>query len=135
MGCDIHGVVERKVKGKWIACNILRADDTATDRNYGRFAALANVRGDGPEPKGFPDDASDTSTLLRDEWNGDGHSHSWLPLAEAAKIFAETQWFPPTEKADAFPKKDWVQKYPAYHYFRVEDYDVGDCRLVFWFDN
>ncbi len=136
MGCDIHGVVERKHNGKWVACKVLQHPDPARDRNYERFAALAGVRGKGPEPKGFPDDASETACMLRDDWGRDGHSHSWLPIAEAAAIFAATQWWAPNQKPDAFPSKEWVEKYPSCHYFDVDSVpDGNEYRLVFWFDN
>jgi hypothetical protein len=66
------------------------------DRNYDLFAMLANVRngvgfagcdtGDGFKPialpKGLPADVSPEIRAESDRWNGDGHSHSYLTLAE-----------------------------------------------------
>lgn len=67
-----------------------------TGRNYWLFALLANVRngwgvagsdrGDAIEPiampKGFPKDACDAVALKREEWGCDGHSDSYLTIAE-----------------------------------------------------
>src|SRR5215471_14331674 len=107
MGADIHMVLERRVKlrdvEKWVGVNafpyiigsIYTGDGAVSDRvywhvdrrNYNLFADLAGVRGDGPEPKGVPDDASDLALVEIDEWGGDGHSHTWLTLDEAIPIF------------------------------------------------
>lgn len=51
-------------------------------RNYSFFARLARVRGDGPEPKGAPDDASELARMMIDEDGADGHSHSWDTLKD-----------------------------------------------------
>lgn len=69
---------------------------TFGDRNYGLFAILAGVRnGSGfagtdlgdptipiTEPRGVPDDASADYRREVEQWGGDGHSHSWLSLAD-----------------------------------------------------
>lgn len=65
-------------------------------RNYDLFAILANVRngygfagvdtGDGfniiHAPKGVPEDATEPYRYQVNRWGADGHSHSWLTLAE-----------------------------------------------------
>jgi hypothetical protein len=65
-------------------------------RNYDLFAILANVRngrgfagvktglGFNPiaEPKGLPEDVSGYVKAASDQWDGDGHSHSWHTLAD-----------------------------------------------------
>lgn len=144
MGCDIHGVVERRSGDKWVGVRVLgfvhrsgQADepygfvgDVARSRNYRRFAALAGVRGHGPEARGVPPDISDTSKLLIDQWGGDGHSHSWLPLSEAIAIFASTEYWPENVKEGDWPRAD-----PASLFFDVESDKVEEHRLVFWFDN
>jgi hypothetical protein len=67
-----------------------------SDRNYDLFAILANVRngygfagvvtGEGfvpiAMPRGLPADATAPVKKRSDEWGEDGHSHSWLTLAE-----------------------------------------------------
>lgn len=134
MGCDIHGVVERRWKGKWIAARTLdnvqttdvkygRAVASALERNYERFAALAGVRGDGPEARGLPDDASDTSRMLF-ETKGD-HTPSWPPLVDAARIFKDTE---------GTSLKHWSDM-PAYYYFGIDQEPLDEYRLVFWFDS
>lgn len=132
MGCDIHGWVEKKVRGKWIGIEPFK--ESTRDRNYLRFGKLANVRSDGPEPKGLPPDVSDSAGYDAECWNGDGHSHSWLTLEEATKIWLETQWVPNDAEARARHER-WVKKYPYSEFFDVETQDVSDYRVVFWFDN
>lgn len=65
-------------------------------RNYNLFGILANVRngrgfagintGDGfvpiSEPRGLPEDVSEQVGAESDRWDVDGHSHSWLTVAE-----------------------------------------------------
>lgn len=126
MGCDIHGWVEHKTGGKWIAISPL--NDNASLRNYSRFAALAGVRGDGPEPKGVPDDVSETTRYWINNWGDDGHSHSWIPISDAAKVFSETAYTNPHNASE-------VQCYSASYFFDLYGEDLQDYRLVYWFDN
>ncbi len=149
MGCDIHLVLEKKHGKKWVGIDTFAghqqpkwmvakgmsgySSPIARERNYERFAALANVRGPGPKPRGLPKDASDTTKLMVERWGGDGHSHSWLPLAEAANIFDKTNG--PQDSDD-----DFVSKYPTSHFFGVDvsegsNEKISDYRVVFWFDN
>lgn len=76
--------------------NPRKCDHPFKRRNYDVFAMLANVRngrgfagcdtGDGfvpiSEPRGLPDDVTPEVRAESDKWGGDGHSHSWLTLAE-----------------------------------------------------
>jgi hypothetical protein len=96
-----------------------------TDRNYARFAALAGVRGEGLEPRGIPDDASETTKYLVELWGSDGHSHSWLPAEEAAEIFLATD--------HAQTPGEYKTKFPASYFLGVEG--TAEHRLIFWFDN
>lgn len=140
MGCDIHIVLERKVgDGGWVGIHNFpywqQRDRTgrstawplATERNYRRFAALAGVRGDGPEPRGVPEDVSVLAQMEIDRYGSDGHSHSWMSVEEAAPIFLQTEWVGPSD--------DWASKYPVCYFFGVEPEDAKNHRLVFWFDN
>lgn len=88
MGCDIHGLVERKNEHKgfyWI-----NSGDPDIGRNYTIYAVLANVRNyfskkPAPfisEPKGLPKDVTHEMEYLSKEWDVDGHSHSWITLKE-----------------------------------------------------
>ena len=128
MGCDIHGWVEIKQGDKYIA--ISEIDGKARIRNYDRFAKLAGVRSSGlsetPKPLGIPDDISDTVRYWIDDWAEDGHSHSYLPLKDAADIFLETD----------YGQSEFDRLCPVSSYFDFEyEGKVDDCRLVFWFDN
>jgi len=134
MGCDIHIVSEKKVGDRWVGIVRFSHIDTQTgtafpicrDRNYKRFADLAGVRGDGPEPRGLPPDASELSRLLYD--TSDDHSHSWLPAREAVEVFLATEYN---------RISDFARKYPAYFYFKIDEdqENLDDYRIVFWFDN
>ncbi len=140
MGCDIHIVLERKYGLRWIAVDTFKGHETsygkgwasplAASRNYDRFAALANVRSNdenGPAPRGAPADISETTAMLLEDWEGDAHSTSWLPLNEAAQVFLATEHGEVT---------DFAKKYPQSHFFAVdEEGERGKHRIVFWFDN
>lgn len=108
MGCDIHLYVEKKIDGQWqILGDFEREenDDGGTwisggrfysGRNYNLFAILADVRngrgfagcktGEGfqpiSEPRGVPDDASPEYKAIVDQWDVDGHSHSFHTLRQ-----------------------------------------------------
>jgi len=62
--------------------------DFDVGRNYALFAMLSGVRDYGggtvpvAEPRGVPDDASPETAADAAEWDADGHTHSWLTLAE-----------------------------------------------------
>lgn len=151
MGADIHMVLERKYNDKWVgvhafpyidreiseaAAAVLKAANvyvpgwvsyTARGRNYELFAALAGVRGDGPEPLGVPEDASDLAAMEIEHWGGDGHSHSYMGLADAFPIFV----------AHLYPQKvlDDDRYLLREKLFGVDYDDCSEHRLVFWFDN
>ena len=105
MGCDIHIHVEYKrsingektwVCGDYLYVNPYKGDayepdycivDFCGNRNYARFATLANVRnyGDTPyidTPRGLPDDVTAEVERCSEEWGIDGHSHSYFTLKE-----------------------------------------------------
>ena len=140
MGCDIHMVVEQRHADGWA---LVRTFDSITDRNgewsmpvardrnYGRFARLAGVRGDGPDPLGLPADISRSARQLYDAWGSDAHSVSWMPLDMAADLFLDTEYPGRVEEWS-----EHLTKYPMYTYFGVEEeYYEDNYRLVFWFDN
>ena len=125
MGCDIHGWVEVKVGDKDIAVKEIKD----SSRNYTRFSAMAGVRrrDDGVtlSPLGIPEDVSDTAKYDIDYWGTDGHSHSYMPLKEAADIFLATARNPPA----------YAKIYPASEFFDFDEDDIDKARLVFWVDN
>lgn len=165
MGCDIHPILERKFKDKWIGMDdyayktsfdfdrsnnkwgppkFTSAAGEIRSRNYARFAKFAGVRGEGQDPKGMPDDASDLAKWRCEEYGQDGHSHSWLTLREALDlcVAADIEHNMNATLADDAPQKTHAVEF----YFGVEidteDYDgkgphdsIDNYRLVFWFDN
>lgn len=125
MGCDIHGFIERRVNDEWVAIKKLRD----RSRNYRRFNQLASVRGyfgepKGLDPKGIPNDASKATLFWIDSW--DGHSHSFLSFNEAFKIFKET-----SGDAENYCEYDFC----GLETIEIEDINVDEIRLVFWFDS
>jgi len=96
MGCDIHFFVEvKQADGTWKW--VKDKDKPFYDgRNYDLFAILADVRnghgfagsktGDGfnpiSDPRGLPTDASSEVREKAEDWGDDGHSHSYLSVAE-----------------------------------------------------
>lgn len=141
MGCDIHLVLERKFGDKWVGVDVFSGHESkhgrgwnsplATSRNYSRFAHLAGVRGDGPEPRGFPELLSDTATFLHAEAASDYHSETWLTLKDAAELWFKTDH---TEHE----KDSLAAKWPESYYFGVDISSrdkAEDYRLIAWFDN
>jgi len=129
MGCDIHGWVEKRAADKWVAFSELKD----RGRNYERFANLAGVRGAGPEPKGIPPDASDTVKLRIERDGSDGHSHSFLGIEDAYKIFRSTTSEEFYSYYDAFgidDDRDLKNRCKECGSIRGSEF-----RLVFWFDN
>lgn len=83
MGCDIHTMIEWKDRfGLWN-----NAGEADLYRDYELFAVLAGVRNDCgivpiAEPRGVPEDACGEYEAWQEAYGGDGHSHSWVTLAE-----------------------------------------------------
>lgn len=138
MGCDIHMVIEKSVAiDDWIVIGIPSGWDSnvaseygnfwfsppCLSRNYERFGALAGVRSEGPPPRGLPVDACASTRYLAD--SQEYHSHSWLTLTDAARVFLETDG----------NTSDLAKRFPCSYYFNIDSELADDCRLVFWFDN
>ena len=137
MGCDIHMYIERRIcagVGKWCMCEAVSFPNPAIRRDYVFFAALAGVRGEGPEPKGLPADASDSVGMFADDFASDGHSHSW----ESLKDFVNLHSF---IHADEYKKVRSLNDKIKYLFpgvkahCRLQLEDVDMFRVVFWFDN
>lgn len=157
MGADIHIYAERKLKdGTWAMCQSYSSinksafsNDTKQrnffrirDRNYGFFAALAGVRGTGPEPRGMPEDASPFVREEADGWGGDGHSQSWYSATEFVPIFMDHK-MTDEEQAELVGRK-LTSNYSVNlvctvlaEYLAIEPYhdNPDNIRFVFWFDN
>jgi hypothetical protein len=71
------------------------------------------------EPRGIPDDASDAYIYVTEQWEGDGHSHSYFTLTE----LLEHDWSLFSEFRETLE--------------RMKDLDenTDNVRAVFFFDN
>ncbi len=85
-------------------------------RNYGLFATLAGVRDytdsiiPVSEPKGVPDDCTKYVKKQEEDWDGDGHSHSWLTLKEIREYQAKSPSLPRTGLLDPTSLKEFDEK-------------------------
>ena len=113
MGCDIHMMIERRIKSpsvaeQWATVNTLNAISdkglhgadfrgrlwyVAEGRNYAFFGDLTNgeVRSEADgfnyPLRGVPQDVSPLIASELDYWSGDGHSASWLYADEFIPVF------------------------------------------------
>ena len=162
MGADIHIYAERKLKdGTWAMCKgytglSSEAFDNDADRkynffrvksrHYGYFAALAGVRGFGPDPKGLPDDVSPLVREEAEHWGVDGHSHSWYSAEEFVPIFMDYK-LTDKERTDLVTRKleaaystditvSVLKKFLGLDLpYKDGEEDPSVIRFVFWFDN
>jgi hypothetical protein len=171
MGCDIHPVLEKRwtdpetgitkwvgqhafpyvtIKevwsgGKAVATNVWHSP-RAQQRHYALFSKLAGVRGEGPAPRGYPDDVSDLTLMELGYEGADGnlHSHSWASAREWVAACLSLEEDP--EKLFLVPDSDDPRvKDPYKHYLEIDIHqdDYGDgpvdspdnYRIVFAFDN
>ena len=118
MSCDIHLVLEMKApdEEKWIGVhafpwletsqlylsvygpeqdpNDYHVDWRVKSRDYKLFAELARVRGEtntSMDPRGIPKDISELGKHCVDDWNGDGHSHTYMSILEFTQCFLRTR--------------------------------------------
>lgn len=150
MGADIHLVVEKKHGDHWVGVDTCRGIDKyewdegkkkwqrgyhfrrCSSRNYLLFGKLANVRSSGPAPKGMPSDASQLSLLMADEWDGDGHSHSYCSIQEYIEALMAAHSSP----AEIFLGDHPATKDPYGFFFGMDEpSDPSQYRVVFFFDN
>lgn len=150
MGCDIHMILEVKANDKWIGLNTFQyfsrhaveADMPHSElphtsqyffwlvraRNYTLFGKLAGVRTDGPEPRGVPEDASELARMIIEDWDCDGHSHSWGLLSEIGGLFLAT--YEPNKMVDDKRVDRMLGLFGLDEEAEPENY-----RLVYFFDN
>jgi hypothetical protein len=171
MGADIHMYVEKRMpSGNWVCVRNLNESiyskglgvvykDRSTsaegfvgfwqlrNRNYELFSALANVRGDGngPEPKGLPQDVSEYVEVEFQGWGVDAHSASWYLADEFVQIYDRIG----VEVDEEIPLSPYVtariedgaeaataqflHDKASVHVPEEESVDL--YRFVFWFDN
>lgn len=171
MGCDIHWHSETRTDTGWTCDQAATfVNDTGDyygegeneagkthydmddlkgrDRNYWFFGLLANgVRRNWPfsfEEKGQPGDMSHEVGTIVQQWEGDGHSHSWLTREELICKKAELEKLRPELLIN--PHEDYQAQHLdelisclATTIANMEEASPGtapeDQRLVFFFDN
>lgn len=94
MGCDIHLFLERKTNKGWVINTPYGKGEYVTNiqiidnypRCYMLFGILAGVRNNCvrpiAQPRGVPDDCCKEYRAFVDEWDGDGHNHSFFGVSE-----------------------------------------------------
>lgn len=137
MGCDIHIIREGNRNGQWVCLETF--DDTKQPssssyegRSYDTFGALAaGVRGRhhaySMPARGVPEDAAPETQAYCDDWDVDGHTHSWLMLDELRALRAVVQIKGPEHVAHNLT--EIIQGVENVCGF------CDDMRIVFWFDN
>ena len=81
-----------------------------------------------------------TVWMMIDDWDGDGHSHTWFMLEEALPLFVSTGQFgdPAKVTLDAIERGTTQALEPHAQNFWHIDGDresLSDFRLIIWFDN
>ena len=138
MGCDIHAHTEVKIGGTWHHYNKLNLR-----RNYELFGKMAGVRGGEvpiAAPRGLPPDISVVTKLEADRYGTDGHTHSWLTIAEMAQVQTWHAEYQCRQEPFHGPWLQWGflcgNLYCDFIAHRSEfPAAIEDVRLVFWFDN
>jgi hypothetical protein len=169
MGADIHMFIEKRLpSGNWVCVRNLNepirseglrlmyenrgvsnekfdAYWNLRSRNYELFAALAGVRGDGPEPKDLPQDVSEYVQTEYAGWGMDAHSASWYSADEFVQIYDrigvqvdEEKPLSPyvavrIELGAEVATANFLHDKASVHV--DEDDSVDLYRFVFWFDN
>jgi hypothetical protein len=141
MGCDIHGWFEVYWRKKWIATHQI-----PSNRNYFLFAIFANVRNYEDklipicDARGLPHDISIKALEDSDQWNGDGHSHSYLDYQELINYDIMEAWFdtnPIVRDIEWGMPTKYIMEYLDHFRDIANKYKVSTSkvRMVFWFDN
>ena len=150
MGCDIHTYKEKRQNGAWVSCDTWEIskeyeDDPARyerawpyptyhSRNYVQFGLMAGVRWSSPhtvQPKGAPDDASMEVQREIEQWDCDGHSHSWLTLREMKELAAKVL----VSRTDENHSHALEGLNNLIQSVDEEGVSPDDIRVVFFFDN
>ncbi|MEU7978347.1 hypothetical protein AB0B63_07415 [Micromonospora sp. NPDC049081] len=152
MGCDIHAFVETRTGDTWKYAGDAFPDNEYPDdrhcpfdgaRSYGLFGFLADVRNYSrvpviSPPRDLPADVSPEVRAKSDRWDTDGHSHTWLTLAELVGFDYEQTFF--DQRAKEEPEVTTVRDFLGEWYFgRLALLSkLGapeNVRIVFWFDS
>ena len=155
MGCDIHSYAEKKVNEKWEKVgevfpmdewdrNYYKKDFNESPfdwRSYAMFGFLADVRNYYnseylSEPKGLPDDISQEVKEKADDWDGDGHSHSFLTVKELTDFdYGKTFFDDRGKETETYRSFLGEQFFDDLEILKNLDENPENVRVVFWFDN
>lgn len=149
MGCDIHAVVQVQRNGRWEDADFSVFDG----RSYRLFGWLADVRNYSAvtpirEPKGLPEDFHHSEWEI---WKDDAHSCSWFSAEELAAIDFDamvedrrvTRQVGPNCYDGSCTCDAGEGKAMTLREFLGDGYvsdikkivELGNSRVVFWFDN
>lgn len=156
MGCDIHIHAEKKSAKGYKRVIFGDEFEPFSDRDYGTFGFLADVRNYSAVPplapqRGMPEDVSAATKEDFDGWGSDAHSASWLSLSELLAFDYDTAM---EDRRCVRRRPDGVldggstcdpgegkavtyREFLGRRFFRDLDRlkSVGADRVVFWFDN
>ena len=147
MGCDIHITAEYKREdGKWIRNEKCIFDDKYNApfswRSYSLFGFLAGIRNMSEctplsNPRGLPEDTTDSTREYWDGWECDAHNPSWLSLEDIME-FDYRQEFVDMRDINK-PTISYAEHLGPLFFIelgRLSTLGNGkDIRIVFWFDN
>ena len=157
MGCDIHCNLEykRSRESNWCDIDLYKKNkcfgiDGYEDepefwkvslyngRSYFLFGLLAGVRNYNVEPiiepRGIPDDVSESIKKYYDDWGSDAHTPSWYTLYELKRAQKTLNELVLQELIDAIELRYIQSENYGYKKSLTED-EENNIRLVFWFDN
>lgn len=169
MGCDIHSFAERKKETKWVLVTDVfplsnfdkgwykkeKGDHPFDWRSYNMFGFLANVRNYSEvptiaEPKhAIPEDASPEVKEAWADWEGDGHTATWLTVKQLLDFNYDQVFWDKRVMRDgdgASTAEEGEGEHLTIREFLGELFfdhlevlkSLGDpesVRIVFWFDN
>lgn len=155
MGADIHAYVEIRTNGTWsYVGGDAFPDNTRPEkrycpfdgaRDYGLFGFLADVRNYAgapviAEPCGLPPNVSPEVRAESGLWGSDGHSHTWLTLADLLAFDYDQTFIDQYNDGNYTPQVTTMRDFLRDWYFDCLDRlgKLGapeDVRIVFWFDN
>ncbi len=167
MGCDIHWIIEKRntesgLDDVWVgvatncntpalpvSANLPDEYNTLTQpiysgRDYAFFAALAGVRGDGPDPRGVPPDASTLARMDIDNYGVSGHSYSWATLLEFVLAWLKVNKQQEHDacvaalaarRLDGTPLPEEARQILGYYTGISRFNKLDDYRVIYYFDN
>ena len=154
MGCDIHCNLEyrRNKESDWYDIDLYKKnkyfgeDDEPeywkvslyNGRSYFLFGLLAGVRNYSVEPirqpRGIPDDVSESIKEYYNNWGDDAHTPSWYTLYELKSAQKTLDERVLQELIDAIELRYLQSENYGYKKTLTEN-EENRIRLVFWFDN